>query len=54
MKIMADINQEEKRSHIRGLIELGKERGYLLYSEINDRLPDYITDPEQLEDFMTV
>jgi RNA polymerase primary sigma factor len=30
---------EEKYDHVRRLIKMGKERGYLLYDEVNDILP---------------
>ena len=31
---------EEQRARLRQLIIMGKERGYITYSEINDALPD--------------
>ena len=31
---------KEKTNEIKGLIELGKERGYLTYEDINEALPD--------------
>ena len=40
---------EEQRNRLRQLIILGKERGYLTYAEINDHLPDDITESEQIE-----
>jgi RNA polymerase primary sigma factor len=30
---------EEKYDQVRQLIHMGKERGYLLYDEVNDLLP---------------
>ena len=33
---------EERRTRLKSLIVLGKERGYLTYAEINDHLPDEI------------
>ena len=35
---------EERRSKLRALIKLGKERGFLTYAEINDHLPDNFTE----------
>jgi len=43
----ADI--EAKRTRLKNLIGLGKERGYLTYAEINDHLPDDMVDAEQIE-----
>ena len=40
---------ESRRTRLKSLITLGKERGYLTYSEINDHLPDDIVDAEQIE-----
>jgi len=40
---------ETRRSRLKVLIVLGKERGFLTYSEINDHLPDDLVDAEQIE-----
>ncbi len=40
---------ENRRSRLKLLIMLGKERGYLTYAEINDHLPDDMLDTEQVE-----
>ena len=40
---------EKRRSQLKALIILGKERGYLTYPEINDHLPDEITESDQVE-----
>jgi RNA polymerase primary sigma factor len=40
---------EVRRQKLKALIKLGKERGFLTYSEINDHLPDNIVDPEAIE-----
>ena len=40
---------EERRTRLKTLIVLGKERGYLTYAEINDHLPDEIQESEQIE-----
>ncbi|MBP6999768.1 MAG: RNA polymerase sigma factor RpoD [Tepidiphilus sp.] len=44
---------EKRRTQIKALIALGKERGYLTYAEINDHLPDDIVDSEQIEGIIT-
>ena len=41
---------EEKYDEIRQLINVGKEKGYLLYDEINEMLPSDITSAEELDD----
>ncbi|WP_321898979.1 RNA polymerase sigma factor RpoD [Paraburkholderia heleia] len=40
---------EERRTKLRALIKLGKERGFLTYAEINDHLPDNFTETEAIE-----
>jgi len=40
---------EARRQKLKALIKLGKERGFLTYSEINDHLPENIVDPEAIE-----
>ena len=43
------VEAEKRRSQLKALIVLGKERGYLTYPEINDHLPDEITESDQVE-----
>ncbi|ABE50589.1 RNA polymerase, sigma 70 subunit, RpoD [Methylobacillus flagellatus KT] len=38
-----------RRTRLKSLIILGKERGYLTYAEINDHLPDDVQDSEQID-----
>ncbi|TBR15516.1 RNA polymerase sigma factor RpoD [Rugosibacter aromaticivorans] len=45
----APLDMDAKRSRLKTLIALGKERGYLTYAEINDHLPDELVDAEQIE-----
>ncbi len=40
---------EVRRTQLKSLITLGKDRGYLTYAEINDHLSDDIVDAEQIE-----
>ena len=40
---------ENRRMQLKALIILGKERGYLTYAEINDHLPDGVSESEQVE-----
>jgi RNA polymerase primary sigma factor len=41
---------EEKYDEVRQLINVGKEKGYLLYDEVNEMLPSEITSSEDLDD----
>ena len=41
---------EEKYDEVRQLINVGKEKGYLLYDEVNEMLPSEITSSEELDD----
>ena len=43
------LDAEERRSRLKSLIILGKERGYLTYAEINDHLPDDVQNSEQID-----
>ena len=43
---------DEKQSRIKELITRGKEQGYLTYAEVNDHLPEDISDPDQVEDII--
>jgi len=43
---------EQQRSRLKELIARGKEQGYLTYAEVNDHLPQDISDPEQVEDII--
>ncbi len=44
---------EARRTRLKNLIKLGKERGFLTYAEINDHLPDDLVDAEQIESIIT-
>jgi RNA polymerase primary sigma factor len=45
------VTVEEKHPELRGLIALGKERGYLLYDEIFQALPEDVSNaPDELDD----
>ncbi len=41
---------EDKYDEVRQLISIGKEKGYLLYDEVNDLLRSDITSPDELDD----
>ena len=42
----------QQQSRIKNLITKGREQGYLTYSEVNDHLPEDISDPDQVEDII--
>jgi len=42
----------EPQSGLKALIAKGKEQGYLTYAEVNDHLPESISDPDQVEDII--
>ncbi|UTO05287.1 RNA polymerase sigma factor RpoD [Moraxella sp. FZLJ2107] len=42
----------ESSSQLAELIRLGKEQGYLTYAEVNDQLPDSVTESDQIEDII--
>ena len=44
---------EEKYDEIKQLITLGKEKGYLLYEEVNELLPADLTSSEELDDLFS-
>src|SRR4026209_1967668 len=44
---------EEKYDEVRQLISIGKDKGYLLYAEVNDLLPADITSSDELDDLFT-
>ena len=44
---------EEKYDQVRQLINMGKERGYLLYDEVNDILPAEVHSSEEIDDLLT-
>ena len=42
----------EQQSRLKQLIAKGKEQGYLTYAEVNDHLPQDISEPDQVEDII--
>ena len=44
---------EEKYDEVRQLITMGKEKGYLLYEEVNELLPADITSSDELDDLFS-
>jgi len=50
---MVTLALEEKYDQVRQLINMGKERGYLLYDEVNDLLPPEIHSSEEIDDLLS-
>ena len=44
--------KEQQQSRLKDLIGKGKEQGFLTYAEVNDHLPQDISDPDQIEDII--
>ncbi|HKW27072.1 MAG TPA: RNA polymerase sigma factor region1.1 domain-containing protein [Terriglobales bacterium] len=44
---------DDKFDDIKKLIDVGKEKGYLTYSEVNDLIPHDVHSPEDLDDLLT-
>ena len=45
---------EERYDEVRQLITMGKEKGYLLYEEVNDMLPGDISSSDELDDIFSM
>jgi RNA polymerase primary sigma factor len=46
------MSDSKHQSRLKQLIAKGKEQGYLTYSEVNDHLPEDISDPDQVEEII--
>ncbi|MBI2131419.1 MAG: RNA polymerase sigma factor RpoD [Candidatus Tectomicrobia bacterium] len=51
---MVTSENETKITDVKGLIDLGKEKGFLTYDEVNDVLPPEVTSPEAIDDIMVL
>lgn len=49
---MNDKSVSTSTSQLATLIQMGKEQGYLTYAEVNDQLPESITESDQIEDIV--
>ena len=50
--VMSKQIEQARQSRLKELIAKGKEQGYITYAEVNDHLPDDISDPDQIEDII--
>jgi RNA polymerase primary sigma factor len=46
------MSETTQQSRLKDLIAKGKEQNYLTYAEVNDHLPEDISDPEQVEEII--
>jgi len=46
--------QKKDLKEVKKLIDLGKEKGYLTYDEVNDMLPADVVSPDQIDDVMSL
>ncbi|MFA9485433.1 MULTISPECIES: RNA polymerase sigma factor RpoD [unclassified Moraxella] len=46
------MSEQHSNSQLATLIQLGKEQGYLTYAEVNDQLPESVTESDQIEDII--
>lgn len=44
----------DKKKELQKLVQIGKEKGFLTYEEINDSLPDEITESDSIDEVMTL
>jgi len=44
------MNVDNKTKEVERLINMGKEKGYLTYDEVNDILPPDVVDENQIDD----
>ena len=50
--VKASSGLAQQQSRLKSLITKGRDQGYLTYAEVNDHLPNDISDPEQIEDII--
>ncbi len=48
------VKKVKKVDDVKNLIDLGKEKGFLTYEEVNDVLPPDVTSPEVIDDIMVL
>jgi RNA polymerase primary sigma factor len=46
--------QQNEIKEVKKLIDLGKEKGYLTYDDVNDMLPADVVSPDQIDDVMSL
>src|SRR3989304_861583 len=53
-RVSGQIAQKKDIKEVKKLIDLGMEKGYLTYDEVNDMLPADILSPDQIDDVMSI
>src|SRR4029450_8866475 len=46
--------EKKNMKEVKKLIDLGKEKGYLTYDDVNDMLPSEVGSPDQIDDVMSI
>ena len=46
--------EKKNLKEVKKLIDLGKEKGYLTYDDVNDMLPAEVVSPDQIDDVMSI
>ena len=46
--------KKNMKKEVKKLIDLGKEKGYLTYDDVNDMLPAEVVSPDQIDDVMSI
>jgi RNA polymerase primary sigma factor len=47
-------SEKKNLKEVKKLIDLGKEKGYLTYDDVNDMLPAEVVSPDQIDDVMSI
>src|SRR5438046_3811134 len=48
------VEKKNMKKEVKKLIDLGKEKGYLTYDDVNDMLPAEVVSPDQIDDVMSI
>jgi RNA polymerase primary sigma factor len=48
------LGEKKNLKEVKKLIDLGKEKGYLTYDDVNDMLPAEVVSPDQIDDVMSI
>jgi RNA polymerase primary sigma factor len=49
-----NLGLDDKYDEVKQLVDMGKEKGYLLYDEVNDLLPSDVTSSEEMDDMFSM
>src|SRR3990172_3341144 len=49
-----NLSLDDKYDEVKKLIDIGKEKGYLLYDEVNDLLPGDVTSADDMDDMFSI